>query len=109
MKKCLFTLASFMLIVVSATAQEVKFEEFDLDNGLHVILHQDNTAPVITVGVMHDVGGKDLGGDNNPERTGFAHFFEHLLASVRTKNIAKGDWREIRAAHGGQGNANTSL
>jgi len=108
MKKCLFTLAFFMLIVVSATAQEVKFEEFDLDNGLHVILHQDNTAPVITVGVMHDVGGKDNGGDNNSERTGFAHFFEHLLASVQTKNIAKGDWREIRAAQGGQGNASTS-
>lgn len=109
MKKCLFTLTSLLLIAVTATAQEVKFEEYDLDNGLHVILHQDNTAPVITVGAMHDVGGKDLGGDNNPERTGFAHFFEHLLASGPTKNIAKGTWREIRAAHGGQGNANTSL
>ncbi len=109
MKKCLITLASFLLIAITAQAQEVKFEEYDLDNGLHVILHQDNTAPVITVGVMHDVGGKDLGGDNNPERTGFAHFFEHLLASGPTKNIAKGTWREIRAAHGGNGNANTSL
>ena len=102
-------MASFLLVILSANSQEVKFEEYDLDNGLHVILHQDNTAPVITVGVMHDVGGKDLGGDNNPERTGFAHFFEHLLASGPTKNIAKGTWREIRAAHGGQGNANTSL
>ena len=109
MKKSLFTLFSLALFISNAFAQEVKFEEYDLDSGLHVILHQDNTAPVITVGVMHDVGGKDLGGDNNPERTGFAHFFEHLLASGPTKNIAKGTWREIRAAHGGNGNANTSL
>lgn len=98
-------LASFTF----ANAQQVSFEEFDLDNGLHVIMHQDNTAPVITVGAMHDVGGKDLGGDNNPERTGFAHFFEHLLASGPTKNIEKGAWRNIRAEHGGNGNANTSL
>ena len=109
MKKCLFTLAYFFLIVASILGQEVKFEEFDLDNGLHVILHQDNTAPLVTVGVMYDVGGKDMGGDNNPERTGFAHFFEHLLASGPTKNIEKGTWRDIRAAHGGNGNADTSL
>jgi predicted Zn-dependent peptidase len=58
---------------------------------------------------MVDVGGKDLGGDNNPERTGFAHFFEHLLASGPTKNIEKGTWRQIRASRGGNGNATTSL
>ena len=81
---------TLMVAFTYVNAQEVSFEEFDLDNGLHVIMHQDNTAPVITVGAMHDVGGKDLGGDNNPERTGFAHFFEHLLASGPTKNIEKG-------------------
>jgi len=109
MKKHLLCLAFFAITTVALIAQEVEFEEFDLDNGLHVILHQDNTAPVITVGVMHNVGGKDLGGDNNPERTGFAHFYEHLLASGPTNNIAKGEWRKIRAANGGNGNANTSL
>lgn len=109
MKKHLFILVAFLLIGQIALAQKVEFEEFDLENGLHVILHQDNTAPVITVGVMHDVGGKDLGGDNNPERTGFAHFFEHLLASGATKNIEKDTWRDIREANGGNGNANTSL
>ncbi len=40
MKKCLFTLASFFLIVASTLGQEVKFEEYELDNGLHIILHQ---------------------------------------------------------------------
>ena len=64
-----FTLGNF------AFAQEVAFEEYDLDNGLHVILHQDNGAPVVTTAVMYHVGSKD----ENPEKTGFAHFFEHLL------------------------------
>lgn len=109
MKKHLFTLIAFVFIGLLVTAQKVEFEEFTLENGLKVIMHQDNSAPIITVGVMHDVGGKDLGGDNNPERTGFAHFFEHLLASGATKNINKGAWRDIRAANGGTGNANTSL
>jgi len=108
MKKCLFTFASLVLASFTAIAQEVKFEEFDLDNGLHVILHQDNTAPVVTVGVMYDVGGKDFGGDNNPERTGFAHFFEHLLFEG-TKNIERGKWFDIVASNGGSNNANTSL
>ena len=75
MKKRLFSVASLLLFGFISQAQEVKFEEYDLDNGLHVILHQDNSAPVVTTSVMYDVGGKDLGGNNNPERTGFAHFF----------------------------------
>ncbi|MGB6267703.1 MAG: insulinase family protein, partial [Olleya sp.] len=48
MKKSLFSLAALLLAGFTATAQEVKYEEFDLDNGLHVILHQDNSAPVVT-------------------------------------------------------------
>ena len=109
MRKRFIGLALALLTANFSVAQQVEFEEFDLDNGLHVILHQDNTAPIITVGFMADVGGKDLGGDNNPNRTGFAHFFEHLLASPATKNIKDGEWRQIRASRGGSGNANTSL
>ena len=108
MKKSLFSLAALLLAGFTATAQEVKFEEFDLDNGLHVILHQDNTAPVVTVGVMYDVGGKDLGGnDESGKRTGFAHFFEHLLFEG-TKNIGRGEWFEIVSSNGGSNNANTT-
>ena len=40
-------------------AQSVSFEEYDLNNGLHVILHQDNNAPVVTTSVMYHVGAKD--------------------------------------------------
>lgn len=108
MKKYLFYLASFALSTLVISAQEVKFEEFDLNNGLHVILHQDNTAPVVTTSVMYNVGGKDLGDNGNPERTGFAHFFEHLLFEG-TKNIGRGEFFKIISSNGGSNNANTSL
>jgi len=103
MKKCLFSLAAFVLAIFASSAQEVEFEEFDLDNGLHVILHQDNTAPVVITSVMYNVGGKD--GDR--ERTGFAHFFEHLLFEG-SENIGRGEFMKIIPANGGQFNANTS-
>ena len=107
MKKSLFTLAAFVLAIFATTAQEVKFEEFDLDNGLHVILHQDNTAPVVITSVMYNVGGKDVGGNQEAPRTGFAHFFEHLLFEG-TENIERGEFMKIIPANGGTFNANTS-
>ncbi|KQC32234.1 peptidase M16 [Nonlabens sp. YIK11] len=90
---------------ISATglAQKVEFTEYDLSNGLHVILHQENAAPVVTVGVMYQVGAKD----EEPGRTGFAHFFEHLLFEG-TENIERGEWFNIVAANGGSNNANTT-
>ena len=103
MKNLLLTLASVFLISQFSMAQQVKFEEFDLDNGLHVILHQDNTAPVVTTSVMYHVGAKD----ETPDRTGFAHFFEHLLFEG-TKNIARGEWFKIVSSNGGTNNANTN-
>ncbi|MFP2995656.1 pitrilysin family protein [Spongiivirga sp. MCCC 1A20706] len=103
MKKQLLA-ASALLASLAVSAQEVKFEEFDLANGMHVILHQDNTAPVITTSVMYEVGGKD--GDR--ERTGFAHFFEHLLFEG-TKNIERGSWFKLVSSNGGTNNATTSL
>ncbi|MCF6294555.1 MAG: insulinase family protein [Flavobacteriaceae bacterium] len=103
MKKSLFSLAAFVLAGLTVSAQEVKFEEYDLDNGMHVILHQDNTAPVVTISVMYHVGAKD----ENPERTGFAHFFEHLLFEG-TENIERGEWFTIVSSNGGSNNANTT-
>ncbi|HET8810129.1 MAG TPA: pitrilysin family protein, partial [Flavobacteriaceae bacterium] len=92
-----------MFLTFSAVAQEVEFTEYNLDNGLHVILHQDNSAPVVTVGVMYHVGAKD----EEVGRSGFAHFFEHLLFEG-TKNIERGEWFNIVAANGGSNNANTT-
>jgi len=102
MKKSIIYLAS-LLLPVSIMAQKVTFEEYDLDNGLHVVLHQDNAAPVVTTSVMYHVGAKD----ENPERTGFAHFFEHLLFEG-TENIGRGKWMGIVSSNGGKVNANTS-
>ena len=84
-------------------AQSISFEEYDLDNGLHVILHQDNNAPVVTTSVMYHVGAKD----EQPDRTGFAHFFEHLLFEG-TENIERGQWFSIVTENGGTNNANTT-
>lgn len=102
MKKTL--LSSILLaFAISLSAQHIEFEEYDLSNGLHVILHQDRSTPVVTTSVMYHVGAKD----ESPERTGFAHFFEHLLFEG-TKNIARGEWDKLVSSNGGQNNANTS-
>ncbi len=86
-----------------ASAQKIAFEEYDLDNGLHVILHNDSSAPVVVTSVMYHVGSKD----EKSDRTGFAHFFEHLLFEG-TQNIKRGEWFQIVTANGGINNANTS-
>ena len=91
------------LVAFSSSAQKVEFEEYDLSNGMHVILHQDNAAPVVTTSVMYHVGAKD----EQPDRTGMAHFFEHLLFEG-TKNIKKGEWFKLVSSNGGKNNANTT-
>ncbi|GGA79393.1 peptidase M16 [Flavobacterium palustre] len=96
-------ISTALLLGGVARAQKITFEEYDLDNGMHVILHQDNSAPVVITSVMYHVGSKD----ENPNKTGFAHFFEHLLFEG-TKNIKRGEWFNIVTANGGVNNANTS-
>jgi len=103
MKKIYYLPFLLLLIGSSLFAQKVEFEEFDLNNGLHVILHQDNTAPVVTTAVMYHVGAKD----EAPGRTGMAHFFEHLLFEG-TENIERGAWFKTVSSNGGTNNANTT-
>ena len=103
MKKSIMALSVALLLGGIASAQKVDFEEYDLDNGMHVILHNDPSAPVVVTSVMYHVGAKD----ENPERTGFAHFFEHLLFEG-TKNIKRGEWMKIVSSNGGVNNANTT-
>ena len=103
MKNSLTALVGAFLISGTMSAQKVEFEEYTLDNGLHVVLHQDKSAPVVVTSVMYHVGAKD----ENPERTGFAHFFEHLLFEG-TENIERGAWFKLVTSNGGQNNANTS-
>lgn len=94
---------SLLLLAFTTNAQKVAFTEYDLSNGLHVVLHQDKSAPVVAVSVMYHVGSKD----ENPERTGFAHFFEHLLFEG-SKNIKRGEFMKLVSQNGGQNNANTT-
>lgn len=103
MKKSLMALSTLLMVGGTVSAQKVAFEEYTLDNGMHVILHQDNSAPVVITSVMYHVGSKD----ENPERTGFAHFFEHLLFEG-TQNIGRGEWFKIVTGNGGTNNANTT-
>lgn len=94
-------------IVLAAALQplqaQIKFESFDLPNGLHVILHQDNSNPLVAVSVLYHVGSKD----EIPTRTGFAHFFEHLLFEG-SEHIGRGEYMQLIQSNGGALNANTS-
>ncbi|NRT14067.1 putative Zn-dependent peptidase [Flavobacterium sp. 28A] len=103
MKKTIMVLSTALMLGGVANAQKIAFEEYDLDNGLHVILHHDPSAPVVLTSVMYHVGSKD----ENPNKTGFAHFFEHLLFEG-TANIKRGEWFKIVSSNGGTNNANTS-
>jgi len=99
----MFALMGTLGMGTQSFAQQIEFEEYDLSNGLHVILHQDHSAPVVVTSVMYHVGAKD----EQPDRTGFAHFFEHLLFEG-TENIGRGEWFKIVSSNGGRNNANTS-
>lgn len=103
MKKSIMVLSTALMLGGVASAQKIAFEEYNLDNGMHVILHNDPSAPVVITSVMYHVGSKD----ENPDRTGFAHFFEHLLFEG-TENIKRGEWWKIVSSNGGVNNANTS-
>jgi zinc protease len=104
--KLLLSLMLFVLVSFTSRGQGIRidFTEYTLDNGLHVILHQDNTTPNVVVNIMYHVGAKN----ENPERTGFAHFFEHLMFEG-SKNIGRGEFAEIVEKAGGTLNAGTSF
>lgn len=92
------------ILSIPALAQnKIEFKEFDLDNGLHVIMHQDQSTPIVVTSVLYHVGSKN----ENPERTGFAHFFEHLMFEG-SENIERGQYMNIIQGRGGTLNAYTS-
>lgn len=96
-------LASAFLFSANAQEKKIDFVEYDLDNGMHVILHEDKSTPIAAVSVMYHVGSKN----ENPDRTGFAHFFEHLLFEG-SQNIGRGEYDDYVEKNGGTLNANTS-
>ena len=91
------------LCLVQAQGQTIQFEKYTLPNGLKIILHEDHSAPVVAVTALYHVGSKN----EDTARTGFAHFFEHLLFEG-TDNIKRGEFEKYRVmriaagAHDGQ-------
>lgn len=79
----------------------VKFNRFTLDNGLRVIVHEDHTTPMAVLNILYDVGARD----EDPDQTGFAHLFEHLMFGGSV-NIPQYD--EPLQRVGGENNAFTS-
>lgn len=103
LRRTLFAVFTVATFVAFGQAPKIEFTEYDLSNGLHVILHQDNTTPIVAVSVLYHVGSKN----EDPERTGFAHFFEHLLFEG-SENIKRGEFDKYITNAGGTNNANTS-
>lgn len=108
MKKTAVFFLFFITVSAGSLAAQVmkpiKFEEYDLPNGLHVILYPEHSAPVVSVRVYYHVGSKN----ERSDRTGFAHFFEHLMFEA-TDNMKRGEYGKNIEAVGGDLNAHTSL
>jgi zinc protease len=102
-------LAGALAAAAPAAAQQkprnldVAYTQFDLPNGLHVILHEDHTVPLVTVNVWYHVGSAR----EKPGRTGFAHLFEHLMF-MGSKHAKYGDFDQLLEAAGGTNNASTA-
>ena len=102
MQKTLLLALFCALTQVAVFGQNIKFVEYDMPNGLKVILHEDHSTPIVAVSVMYHVGSKN----EKPDRTGFAHFFEHLLFEG-SENIKRGEFDDYINNAGGMNNANT--
>ncbi|CUU02090.1 Predicted Zn-dependent peptidase [Candidatus Kryptobacter tengchongensis] len=82
---------------------KIDFVEFTLENGLHVILHEDHSTPIVAVNVCYHVGSKN----EKPDKTGFAHLFEHLMFDG-SKNVKRGEFDKYISQAGGYDNAYTT-
>jgi predicted Zn-dependent peptidase len=82
---------------------KLAYDRYQLANGLTIILHPDKSTPIVNVQVWYHVGSKD----ERPGRTGFAHFFEHLMFKG-SRNVEPESHTSIIASVGGQANAYTT-
>ena len=91
-------------VATAARAGRIDFTEYDLPNGLHVILAPEHSAPVVASYMLYHVGSKN----ERSDRTGFAHFFEHLMFEG-SENIPRGRIDKLVSGAGGNLNASTSF
>ena len=113
-KLCLLTLLAFVMPLFYAcdggnsttetapTELKIDYDKYTLDNGLEVILHQDDSDPIISLAIMFHVGSNR----EKPGRTGFAHFFEHMLFQ-NSENVGKGNFFKKIEEMGGTLNGGT--
>ncbi|HKP85450.1 MAG TPA: pitrilysin family protein [Blastocatellia bacterium] len=92
------------LPVARAQAFKVSFSQFQLDNGLRVVMSEDHTAPVVAVAIYYDVGSRN----EVRGRTGFAHLFEHMMFQG-SENVAKGEYFKYVESNGGTMNGSTHV
>jgi zinc protease len=81
----------------------ISYTEYDLPNGLHVILHEDHKAPIVCLNIAYHVGSKN----ETPQRAGFAHLFEHLLFEG-SEHVKRGEFDKYITEAGGYNNAYTT-
>jgi len=104
LKKYVSAIGALLITSLSqGQTKKIEFIEYDLPNGIHVILHENHTTPVAAVTLMYHVGSKN----EKEGRTGFAHFFEHLMFEG-TENIDRHQYDKYVEKAGGTLNANTS-
>src|SRR2546428_12617156 len=96
-------LAAPVLAQSPAPPIEVKYTQFTLANGMHVILHEDHSVPIVTVNTWHHVGSAN----EQPGRTGFAHLFEHLMF-MGSGHAPYGEFDSLLESVGGGNNASTA-
>ncbi len=106
MIKRILTASAFLLsatLVLAQTANlDIPYTKHVLDNGLEVIIHEDHSDPVAAVAIMFNVGSNR----EKPGRTGFAHFFEHMLFQA-SENVGKGEFFKAIEDLGGEFNGGT--
>ena len=103
MKKTIITILIFLFCKPLSGQNKIEFEEYTLDNGLQVILNQDNSSPIAVINICYHVGGK-----NEIEgRKGFAHLFEHLMFDG-SANVKRGEFDKYIYSAGGDNNAFTN-
>ena len=109
MRRCSSVALAVALLPAVIAAQsparplEVPYRQFQLANGLNVILHRDTSVPIVAVNVWYHVGSAN----ERPGRTGFAHLFEHLMFEG-SKNVKEGEFDTLLEAAGGNNNGSTS-
>ncbi|MEM9161265.1 MAG: pitrilysin family protein [Verrucomicrobiota bacterium] len=96
--------AAFWAWSACSKMPQIDFVEFELPNGLHVILHANDEAPVVSSYILYHVGSKD----ERADMTGFAHFFEHLMFEG-SKNVGRKEGDRLISEAGGNKNASTSF